>query len=111
MPKPKCQKVSRGSNASSSATPASVSPATPLTSAPGTPANVNEDGPDKKRPRKQKKGAEEQLPLQPIQKARDMSNKLLKKKNEASTLALTLSSAPFAEALSNEMAKFAAQFE
>ena len=86
------------------ATPTS-SPGTPSAS-PGTPAESEE--PKKKKPRK---NAEEQTPLTAVQKAKDMCTKLLKKKNDAGTLNLTLQPLPYAEALSKEMEKFAAQFE
>lgn len=86
------------------ATPTS-SPSTP-SAAPTTPSGSEE--PKKKKPRK---GAEDQAPLTAVQKAKDMCNKLLKKKNDAGNLMLTLQSLPYADALSKEMEKFAAQFE
>jgi hypothetical protein len=86
------------------ATPTS-SPSTP-SAAPGTPAESVEE-PRKKKQRK----AEEQTPLTAVQKARDMCTKLLKKKNDAGTLTLTLQTLPYAEALSKEMEKYAMQFE
>lgn len=61
--------------------------------------------------RKTTRKAEEQTPLTPVDKAKDICAKLLKKKAEASNLGLTLQTVPYAEALSSEMAKFASQFE
>ena len=79
---------------------------------PSTPGGeASETEPDAKKPKKARKGAEEQVPLTPIQKAKDMCTKLLKKKNDASNLTLTLQSLPYAQALSGEMQKFATQFE
>eukprot|EP00435_Cladocopium_sp_Y103_P000818 s3947_g1.t1 len=83
------------------------SPTTPG-SAPSTPGHVEEARP-KKQPRK--KTSEEQLPLTPLQKAKDMCSKCLKKKSDASNLGLTLQSIPYADALSAEMTSFAKKFE
>ena len=91
--------------------PTSVGTANPGTpsSSPGTPHIDAEAGePAKKKPRK---AAQEQLPLTPLQKARDMCQKLLKKKSDASKLGLTLQSIPFAAALSTEMNSYAKKFE
>eukprot|EP00435_Cladocopium_sp_Y103_P020735 s1946_g5.t1 len=99
-PKPAAKRVQQGA------------PATPSTaSSPGTPAPATPSESDEPKKKKPRKGAEEQTPLTALQKARDMCNKLLKKKNDAGTLTLTLQSLPYAEALSNEMQKFATQFE
>ena len=86
------------------------SPTTPVTPAPMTPAD-SVQGEPKKKPRRSTKNAEEVTPLTPLQKAKDMCTKLLKKKNDASNLNLTLESLPYGEALSKEMAKFALSFE
>ncbi|CAL1157224.1 unnamed protein product [Cladocopium goreaui] len=82
-----------------------TSPTTPA-SAPGTP---RAEEPPKKQPRK--KTPEEQLPLTPLQKAKDMCGKCLKRKSDASNLGLTLQSIPYADALSSEMTAFAKKFE
>lgn len=90
--------------------PAEEAPSTPSqSSVPSTPTGEAEVEPKKQK--KQRKGAEEQVPLTPVQKAKDMCAKLLKKKNDASNLTLTLQSLPYAQALSAEMQKFATQFE
>ena len=90
---------------------AEEAPSTPSQcSVPSTPTQESEV-PEPKKPKKQRKGAEEQVPLTPVQKAKDMCAKLLKKKNDASNLTLTLQSLPYAQALSAEMQTFATQFE
>ena len=103
MPPPK-PPVKETSSPTSVGTP---NPGTP-SSSPGTPHPGGEAAePAKKKPRK----AQEQVPLTPLQKARDMCQKLLKKKSDAGNLGLTLQSIPFAEALSNEMNSYAKKFE
>ena len=83
------------------------SPTTPA-SAPGTPLDVQQEPPAKKT---RVKKATEQTVLTPLQKAKDMCTKLLKKKSDASNLGLTLQSVAYAEALSAEMTQFAKKFE
>ena len=96
MPPPK-PPVKGTSSPTSVGTP---TPGTPLSS-PGTPhPDAETSEPAKTKPRKT---AQEQVPLTPLQKARDMCQKLLKKKSDASNLGLTLQSIPFAGALSTEM--------
>ena len=85
------------------------SPTTPA-SAPGTPRSEQQLEPPAKKPRVSKK-ATEQTPLTPLQKAKDMCTKLLKKKSDASNLGLTLQSVAYADALSAEMTLFAKKFE
>ena len=102
-PKPKKLKFENGA----AGTQASVAaPITPMSSAPGTPVPEEDKG-----GKKRKKVSEEMVPLTPLQKAKDMSTKLLKKKSDASNLGLTLQSIPYADALSNEMVGFAKRFE
>ena len=104
MPPPK-PPVKGTSSPTSVGTP---TPGTPLSS-PGTPhPDAETSEPAKKKPRKT---AQEQVPLTPLQKARDMCQKLLKKKSDASNLGLTLQSIPFAGALSTEMNNYAKKFE
>ena len=93
--------------------PADDGSSTPSTGtpAPSTPAQSESGEPKRKAARKTQRAAEEQIPLTPIQKAKDMLTKVLKKKNDASNLTLSLQSLPYAEALSNEMKKFADRFE
>lgn len=105
-PKPKKLKLENGAGGPQSTTPSL--PPTPTTSSPGTPQPEEEE---KKNGNKRRRSGEEQVPLTPLQKARDMSNKLLKKKSDASNLGLTLQSIPYADALSNEMTGFAKKFE
>ena len=81
------------------------SPTTPA-SAPGTP--LPDQAPAK---RAKVKKATEQTVLTPLQKAKDMCTKLLKKKSDASNLGLTLQSVAYADALSAEMTQFAKKFE
>lgn len=91
--------------------PADVSmPGTPSSAAPSTPVSDPVEPPQKKR-KGTAKTAEEQTPLTPLQKARDMCQKCLKKKGDASNLALTLQSVPYADTLSKEMNNFAQKFE
>ena len=83
-------------------------PSTPTSAAPTTPRSEAGEPPKKQ---SRRKGPEEQTPLTPLQKARDMCQKLLKKKSDAGNLSLTLQSIPYADALSKEMSSFAQRFE
>ena len=84
----------------------------PVTPSPSTPANSEaENQQDGNKRRRRSKTAEEQLPLTPMQKASDMMNKCLKKKSDASNLALTLQPIAYADALSTEMQSYATKFQ
>lgn len=111
-PKPKCSKrlsmLPDQSSSSGTPTPSPYSPAA-LSVAPSTPqgdGRVEEPAP--KKPRRQPK---DQSTLTPLEKGRDMAQKLLKKKSDSSQLALTLQPLPYGEALKTEMDKFSRLFE
>lgn len=109
--KPKSNKRSLGSDGS--ATPRSLSKA-PGTPAPNTPQHKDQEegqGEERKPPKKPRKQPQELGTLTPLQKAEDMCKKLLKKKSDASNLALTLQALPYCEQLRVDMNKFAGEFE
>ena len=105
MPPP-AKPFKRPADGSTSVTPTPTSPATPaLVEAPGTPAASEPPA------KKAKKAPKDQSTLTPLDKGRDMASKLLKKKADASELALLLQPLPYADALRAEMSKFSALFE
>ena len=96
-------------NKRAAAAPATPSSTTASTPNPTTP--LEHQLPPAKKSKTGGRRAQTQEPTGALAKGRDMTSKLLKKKSEASNLALTLASVPYADALREEMRSYAEKFE